>query len=77
MFRNDAEREILRRFPDAVITPVDETHSSTEIRVNKMDELKAWLRENISRIRLTESADGTAWELESEFEEWRKMYGVS
>lgn len=77
VFRSDAEREVLRRFPEAVITPVDDTHSSTEIQVYNMDEMKAWLRTNINRIRLTESSDGTAQALQNELEEWRKMYGVS
>ena len=76
VFHNDAQREILRRFPDAVIAPVDETHSSTEIEVYNLDELKPWLRTHINRIRLTESSDGTARELEKELEEWRMMYDV-
>ena len=75
-FRNDAKEEVLRRFPDAVIVPSDETHSSTEIQVYKMNELKPWLRSRIDRIRLTESSDGTALELKKEAEEWRKMYGI-
>ena len=77
VFRSDAEREVLRRFPEAVITPVDDTHSSTEIRVYNMNEMKPWLRSNLYRIRLTESSDGTAQELQKEWEEWRKMYGFN
>lgn len=59
-----------------MIAPVDETHSSTEIEVYNLDELKPWLRTHINRIRLTESSDGTARELEKELEEWRMMYDV-
>lgn len=76
VFVKQAEREVLRRFPDAVITPVDDAHSSADIQVYQMDELKPWLRSNVSRIRLTASSDGTARELREELAEWRKMYGI-
>lgn len=76
VFLNGETEKIRRRFPEAVITQKDDTQSSAEIEVYNMDELKPWLRTNISTICLISSSDGTADKLKQEWKEWRKMYGI-
>ena len=77
VFNKTAENEVRKRFPFADIEAFDDEHSKCTVTVNRMTELKPWLRVNMGRIKLIESSDDTVTELENELEEWRKMYELA
>lgn len=76
LFDNDAEAIVRQRFPACQPENAGNGCSRVRIQVNSLTELKPWLRIHINHIRLTESDDNTARELEEERIRWRKMYGL-
>lgn len=69
--------EIQKHFPDAVPEHADNQHDKVQIAVNSLTELKPWLRKNIGKVRITDTSDDTAQEMEQELNEWRAMYGIT
>ena len=76
IYKKDFYYEIQKHFPEATPEPEDEFHDKIHIEVNSLTEMKPWLRKNLGKVRLTDTSDGTAEELEQELKEWRAMYGI-
>ena len=76
IYKNDFYYEIRKYFPEAVPEREDELHSKIHIEVNKLVDLRPWLRKNIGKVRLTDTSNKIAEELEDELKKWRAMYGI-
>ena len=69
--------EVHKYFPDAVPEHVDSSHDKIKIEVNSLRELKPWLRQNLGKVRITDTSDSTAQDMEDELTRWRKKYGIT
>lgn len=77
LYDKSVEYKIKQRFPECIPEIVDDNLRKVTIKVNKMKEIKMWLRMNMPKIRLIESSDNTVEEIEKELAEWREIYGIT
>lgn len=75
-FQKDVQEQVLKRFPDAVCTPYDAEHFETVVFVNSAKELKPWLRQFLGQIWVVESDENLEKEMQIEWMQWRKAYGI-